>query len=1483
QYAKKLPVAEAPIYIEIDKQSDPSTLQKIHDKLCLVLEDVDLMVRDWTKMLDLLTACIATLESTPDQAHKDQLRETIAFLRWLAEDHFTFIGCAEYTFKIDEQQHHIMEYVPGSALGVLANPTVGTLTRDMDKMYPEARAALLGNDELLLGKTDTQSTVHRPAYTDFVGIKIFNAKGQLEKMVRFVGLYTSIVYNESVDEIPYVRKKIARVFEMTSFPKTSHDGRALMHILDTLPRDELFQARDSELFDFAIGILHLQERQKIKLFIRRDVYGRYFSCLVYVPRELFTAALRNKMQEILVHALDGQSVTYETQFSESILARIHFIIRVDQQKQITYDPELIEEHLIEASRTWEDTLLDALDEQYGEEQANTLFKLYANAFPLSYKEIFGAHTAVQDIAHMEILRTESDHDLEMTMYRPIEDSVDSLRFKLFRYNKSIPLSDVVPILEKMGLRIISERPHEIEFADHNKIWITDYRMIQPNGESLNPEQIKESFQEAFAAVWAGETENDRFNRMVLSAQMQWRDISILRSYYRYLWQTGFAFSQSYVEDAIFNNSALGAKLLEYFYAKFNPVVHVTDREGKLAEIKKFIVDGLDAVSSLNEDRIIRAYLGAMEATIRTNFFQQDERGWHKKYISLKFDSSKVPDLPLPRPVYEVFVYSSFMEAIHLRGDKIARGGIRWSDRIEDFRTEVLGLMKAQQVKNAVIVPLGAKGGFVVKTDLLTVASREEKNKIVINCYKTFIRGLLDVTDNYQGHKVLKPANVICWDKDDPYLVVAADKGTASFSDIANGISKEYNFWLGDAFASGGSSGYDHKKMGITARGAWESVKLHFIVLGMDIQQPFTVIGIGDLAGDVFGNGMLQSDKIKLVAAFNHVHIFVDPNPDPVASYNERLRMFNLPTSSWTDYNPELISTGGGVFERSAKKVPISAQMKTLFNTEQDFMEPNDLVRAILMLNVDLFYNGGIGTFVKASSERHTDVGDRANDAIRINGNQINARIVCEGGNLGFTQLARIEYALKGGVINTDAIDNSGGVNCSDNEVNLKILLNDMIAAGDLTEKQRNEILVSMTDNVATQVLANNRKQNCALILAAYQAPEYIQMHFRLLKDLVRDAGLDPAVEYLPDGEEITLRVTNKQGFTRPELAVLMAYTKNLFKKELLQSTLLDEEYMLRDLIYYFPKVLQTDKYLSFIKTHRLKKAIIATRISNYIVNEMGINFVQRLSEESGTTSQDIARAYMIARDVFDVKKMLHDIWKLGGTVSVDTQLQMWQDLNRLIRRTTRWFVRNLPLDSDIKESIQKYKPYILQIQKNVNQIVSDEWLEQTEKEKQKLLEAGVPKELAQHAASFSTMYAALDIIEATTQNNFDVQEVAKVYFTIGTRLQLGWFGELIKKQPVRNYWEALARAAFRDDVDKEQRDLTISILSNTKDIASNLNERIEKWLSTHKTLVSRWEFFLSEFKTSEPEFTMFAIALRELVELASRYDAIYDGAEKGGK
>lgn len=1457
---------EAPIYIEIDKQTDSQTIEKISSLLKQVLEDVDLMVRDWPMMLANVNKILITLEESAPL--NSNVAEVILFLRWLTADHFTFIGYAEYDFIHGDAGPGLLQYVPNSGLGVLTRKHQKSLTRDLADMYHHARDMYLNDDILLLGKTDTISTVHRPAYTDFIAIKLFDSAGKLYKVIRFVGLYTSIVYHESPEEIPVIRKKIDRLIAKSKFPHNSHDGKALLHIIANLPRDELFLAREIELYDFAMGILHLQERQKIRLFVRRDIYGRYFSCLVFVPREIFTSQLRTKMQNILVEQLHGTSVAFDSKFSESILARIHFTIRVNPLETITYDLDDLERRLIEAARSWLDELKSALLEQWGEEKCNELLRVYSNAFPLSYIEAFSARTAIIDIAHIENLQIYDEQHLEMSIYKPVEDPENSFRFKLFRNSKAIPLSDIVPILERMGLKIISEQPHLIRLSDKRHIWINDYSMITANGKKIETADIKDNFQEAFAAIWHGLAENDRFNTLVLNAGVNWRDISVLRALYRYLWQTGLMFSQNTVEDAICNNDVIAKLLLQYFYHKFDPDLQTTNSSQKLTQIKNEIEHNLDNVSSLNEDRIIRSYLGTLQAMLRTNFFQISDDGNVKSSCSYKLDSTKVPDLPLPRPMCEIFVYSPRVEGIHLRADKVARGGLRLSDRHEDYRTEVLGLMKTQQVKNAVIVPLGAKGGFIVKADPKTLPDRAARHHENIACYQIFVKGLLDLTDNYQNNSIIKPANTVCYDADDPYLVVAADKGTATFSDIANAISQEYNFWLGDAFASGGSSGYDHKKMAITARGAWESVKMHFQRLGIDVQtESITVFGIGDMAGDVFGNGMLLSDKIKLIAAFNHLHIFFDPTPDPLISFMERKRLFDMPGSAWSDYNKLLISEGGGVFERSAKKITLTPQMQKVLGVTDEWMIPNDLIKAILTMKVDLFFNGGIGTFVKATLQRNADVGDRANDAIRINGIDLKCRVVCEGGNLGFTQLGRIEYANNGGIINTDAIDNSGGVNCSDNEVNIKILLNDMIAKGDMTEKQRNELLVSMTNDVANLVLDNNRKQNAALSLADFQAAANFKMHYRLQQDLQRTAGLDPEVEFLPDEKQLAARISAELGFTRPEIAVLMAYTKIKLKRELLNSDVPDDPYVEYFLITYFPKALQNKTYSSYMHNHRLKRAIIATQISNSIVDEMGINFIQRLQEESGRESPAIARAYLATREIFDAEGLRQQIHSLGVSVEMTVQINILQDLNRLIRRATRWFLCNRHGKLDISNTIKMFKPKIVELQNNIDAYLRDAQLEKYNEVLLNLDNAKVPKKLAKARALFNAMFASFDIVEAALENNFAILDVAQVYFEVGAMLKLGWFGEIINKQPVTNSWEALARAAFRDDIDKQQRTLAVIILKSA-DKQKDLVAFTDEWFRKREEFMLRWQDFIVELKSSNPDFTMFAVALRELIDIS---------------
>ncbi len=1051
----------------------------------------------------------------------------------------------------------------------------------------------------------------------------------------------------------------------------------------------------------------------------------------------------------------------------------------------------------------------------------------------------------------------------MSLYRPVEDPEDVLRFKLFRKGATIPLSDVVPILENMGLRIISERPYEITPKNGGTIWINDYRMVHAKGQAFVTEDVKEIFQEAFDSIWNGKAENDGFNRLTLSAKLNWRETMIFRAYAKYLWQVGFTFSQNSLEETLFINSNIAFEIIRLFKQRFDP-----DHPGSELELsmqKQKIEAALEEVSSLTEDRILRRYMDVMLATLRTNYYQMDNNS-HKPYFSFKIDSKKVPELPQPLPLYEIFVYSPRVEAIHLRAAKVARGGIRWSDRREDFRTEVLGLMKAQQVKNAVIVPMGAKGGFFVK-QLPNTTVREKIMQEVIFCYETFMRGLLDLTDNIKGTDIIPPPRIIRYDADDTYLVVAADKGTATFSDIANGIAKEYGFWLDDAFASGGKTGYDHKKMAITARGVWESVKQHFQEIEKDIQaQDFTMIGIGDMSGDVFGNGLLRSRHICLVAAFNHQHIFVDPTPDPESSFIERERLFNLPRSSWSDYDRSVLSKGGAIFERSAKYLILSKEIQVALDFSEERITPNELIRAILKAPVDLFFNGGIGTYVKAKTETNLQTGDRANDAIRINGEELRCKVVGEGGNLGFTQLGRVEYAKLGGRLNTDAIDNSGGVNCSDNEVNIKILLNDVVQSGDLTEKQRNTLLADMRDEVAELVLYNNRRQPEAISVTLSQAYENLEMHSRLISELERVGDLDVALEFLPDKEEIAKRKSETLGLTRPEIAVLMAYVKTYLKQALLDSNVPEDPYVAKELVTAFPEPLQL-RFRQYMDHHRLKREIIATRVSNAVINDMGISFIARLQDETGIPPADIVRAYMASRDIFDAVALHNEINVLTGTVEHGVQLKMTLEVNRLTRRGTRWFLRNRNPNLNIEHAIHHFKAGVITVRNLLPALLVGPEEYEMEAMSMALVEALVPEPLANSIASMTAMFSALDIVEAATTYKYPIEQVTEAYFSIGRHLKLGWFRERIKEHTVSNHWEALARATFRDDLDHQQRNLAISIMeiNTNKDVET----RVNKWLKHHKYLVDRWSYFVTELKnTPDIDFTMFSVALRELLDMA---------------
>lgn len=1452
--------SEAPIYFEIDRQIDPTAIENLRVNIERVLGDVHVAVEDWREMVEKAEQSLQELEQNPPPLDPAEVAESKDFLRWLINNHFTFLGCRDYKL-IGNETNRALQIIPGTGLGVLRDESASTISRNYADMPPQARKLALSKNILIIAKTNTKSTVHRNAYTDYIGVKRFNEKGELIGERRFIGLYTSTAYHSSPRYIPFLRHKVAKVIQEFHYPPDSHNGKEVVHILEILPRDDLFQATHEELVELTTGILHLQERKQIKLFVRRDAYGRYFSCLVYVPREIFNTELSLAMQDVLMQAFQGLESSFTTYFSESVLARIHFIIRVNPKKTIEFNVSALENKLIEVARSWVDELKTALISQYGEAEGLRYHAKYRKAFPGSYTEYYSPLAALDDIQKIEALS--KDNPLGMLFYR---SGPNSLRLKLFHFEHTIALSDVLPTLENMGLRIIGERPHEINFKDGKVIWITDFDMVYVKNSEIDIDQLKDNFKDAFANIWFQNAEDDGFNHLVLAAQLSWHEIAIIRAYTKYLRQTGFTFSQPYIEKAIINNAHIAKDLVELFKLRFSPEnVELPDTSSLVSKIEQALED----VSSLDEDRILRHILEVLLATIRTNYFQKTSEGHFKSYLSFKFNPNEIADLPLPRPAYEIFVYSPRVEGVHLRGGKVARGGLRWSDRAEDFRTEILGLMKAQQVKNSVIVPVGAKGGFYPKR--LPEGDRDALLKEAISCYGIFIRGLLDITDNIVNGHIVSPPNVVRYDEDDPYLVVAADKGTATFSDIANGISKEYNFWLGDAFASGGSAGYDHKKMGITARGAWESVKRHFRELNIDpAKNDFTVVGIGDMSGDVFGNGMLQSRHIKLIGAFNHLHIFLDPHPNPEKSFEERQRLFNLPRSSWMDYDSHLISPGGGVFNRSAKSIKLSPEMKTILVCEKDQVTPNELIQMLLKAPVDLIWNGGIGTYVKATSESHTDVGDRSNDAIRVDGNEIKAKVIAEGGNLGCTQLGRIEYSLNGGIIYTDFIDNSAGVDCSDHEVNIKILLNRLIADGDMYIEQRNKLLEQMTDEVAELVLRDNYEQTQMLSLETSVAIQTMDLFRRHMNEMEKLGRLNRKLEFLPNQKALMERKTSGLGLTRPEIAVLLAYTKMYLKQDILASDVPEDPFFVKYLKMAFPKII-CDKFLPELKEHSLRREIIATQLGKNITDHMGVNFVERLQRETGASVAFIMRAYVIAESIYGMEDLWRQLEALDYKVSTSTQQKMMLQIYYLIRRATRWFLRSHKPDINIEKAIKDYSKPIAELIQQLPELLGEADLEKLMSETESFKEEGVSEDLARKVASWNALFTSLDIVEATMKHGLPIADVAKVYYQLGSLLELNWLRDQMNAYSMENHWDELARSGLRDDLDRIQRQLTINILmsKNKKLKEKSIEDRIQLWFGEHELLMMRWQNLLTDIKSSPSVgFVTYSVALRELADFA---------------
>ncbi|SEG22111.1 NAD-glutamate dehydrogenase [Vibrio hangzhouensis] len=1451
-------------HIEVDRLSNKQEMNALKQELVTIFEDTSLVVNQWDEMSDKLKQITKELVKTKKQlpTEADRFEETKAFLEWVVDHNFTFMGYKEFDL-VNEDGESVLKPTEEKGLGLFADDArVRTvrISEFSDSARLEAKKPFL----LILTKGNKASRIHRPAYTDYIGIKKFDSNGKVVGEHRFTGLYTSAVYNQSVSTIPLIREKVQRILDASGYRTGSYSYKALRNILENYPRDELLQAREEELLEIGMGVVQMQDRDLIRLFVRKDPFGRFFSCMVYVSKDRYNTELRKDTQRILQNYFGcEQEVEFTTYFSESPLARTHYIVRVDNNN-MDVDVKAIERNLMEVSASWDDRLSDAIVANFGESKGLPLSKVYSRAFPRSYKEAMMPTSAVADIERLEAL--DEDNKLGMLFYRPQEASANSkeVKLKLYHRDEPIHLSDVMPMLENLGLRVIGESPYEIEKTNGGTYWILDFAMLHKSDAVVDLREARDRFQQAFAAIWSGELESDGFNRLVLGSGLTGREVSILRAYARYMRQVGFPFSQHYIEDTLNHYPDLAKDLVELFAQRFMPSLKGS-KKGQQRVIDK-INKQLDKVESLDDDRIIRRYVEMISATLRTNYYQKDDQGAHKPWLSLKLEPKNIPDIPAPVPAYEIFVYAPDIEGVHLRGGKVARGGLRWSDRQEDFRTEILGLVKAQQVKNTVIVPVGAKGGFVCKRQP-HLTNRDEIFTEGQRCYKQFIRALLDVSDNIIEGEVVPPKSVVRHDEDDPYLVVAADKGTATFSDLANSVSEEYNFWLGDAFASGGSNGYDHKAMGITAKGGWESVKRHFREMGIDCQnEDFTAIGVGDMAGDVFGNGMLLSKHIKLQAAFNHMHIFIDPNPESSAkSWQERKRLFDLPRSSWEDYDPTLISKGGGVFARRAKSITLTPEIQKMLGTKKASVAPNDLIKMLLSMEVDLLWNGGIGTYVKASTETHTDVGDRANDVLRINGRDLKAKVVGEGGNLGMTQLGRIEYALSGGRVNTDFVDNVGGVDCSDNEVNIKIFLNGLVSNGDLTVKQRNEILESMEDEVGEIVLDDAYCQSESISVTEFQGISLVKEQILFIHTLEKAGHLDRALEYIPSDEDLLEREKKGIGMTRPELSVLVAYGKMVLKQELVTDDIANDPYHQQQLTQYFPSKLRRN-YLESMPNHPLRAEIISTCLANQMVNEMGCNFVTKLQDETGATVVDIANAYAASREIYGFAYTFEQIRKLDNVASSQAQYELLFIVRRTLRRLARWILRNRPGKQSVEDLVARYRDDVIKVEQTLEACLVPHEVGEHQTQADVWVEQGVEKDLANYVARLSSLLSAVDISEIAAEANYNVEQASKLYFHLGDRLSLHWFLNQINSQGVDNNWQALARAAFREDLDWQQRLLTAQVLKcgcggESGDVILSL----DNWMETNVNSLARWENILNEFKVgSVHEFAKFSVALREL-------------------
>ncbi|MEM1262184.1 MAG: NAD-glutamate dehydrogenase [Pseudomonadota bacterium] len=1446
--------AESFIRVEIDRISFRSTVKRLESEIRRTLDDVRAAVTDWAAMRDQMCTAAKTVGALHVPEDPTLASESASLLEWMVDNHFTFLGFQSYRL-LRRKKGGVLVPDDGTGLGIINSARHEA--SDIE-LTPAMQRAAVSPSPLLITKANSRSTIHRSSYLDYVGVKRFDKTGRVSGELRFLGLFTSLAYSESPRNIPLLRLKVHRVLTHSGLDPNGHRGKALAHILDNYPRDELLQSSIDDLTRTTRAILGLQDRRQVRLFLRRDTFQRFVSCLVYVPKDKYNTRVRLAIEAILCAAFAGSGVESSVEISDSALARLHSIVRTDDSPQTDVTIEAIEARIADAVVTWRDKLRDALVEQFGEEDGLDYFDRYADAPSLAYEEDISASEAAFDLQRVHRCLSGSTAIDDRYALEPVDDGNNhSLVFKVYA-PEPFALSDALPVLENLGVRVLNERPYRLSLTDGSRFSIQAFA-LEPNDQvAVESSRIGSEFAATFAAVVAGHVENDGFNRLVLAGELGARDVTVIRAYAKYLTQLGLPFSQAYMEEVLANNVAFAKTFRDAFARRFNPHRYKRGRRTALANIMATLDQHIDNAPTVDADRILRAFATSLAATVRTNAYQERSDA----ALAFKLMPQTLDEAPEPRPLYEIFVYSPRVEGVHLRAGDVARGGLRWSDRREDFRTEILGLMKAQTVKNTVIVPTGAKGGFVCKR---LPNNRNAIRAEVVTCYQMFVGALLDVTDNVVGDKIVPPIDTLRYDKDDPYLVVAADKGTAAFSDTANALSQARGFWLDDAFASGGSAGYDHKKMGITARGAWEAVKRHFREMGVDTQrQPFDVIGIGDMGGDVFGNGMLLSKKIRLRAAFNHLHIFIDPNPDPAASYRERRRLFRTNASGWDAYDTTAISAGGGVFSRSAKRIPLSAEMCEWLDTDATSLAPEAFIHQLLKAPVDLLWNGGIGTYVKASTESHADAGDRANNALRVDATELGCRVVGEGGNLGLTQKARIQFALLGGKINTDFIDNSAGVDSSDREVNIKILLGRVAASQRLPRSRRDKLLADMTDSVAALVLRNKYLQTQAISMVESRAPERLREHVELMRRLEGSGLLNRTLEAMPDEESIKERSRVNGGLTRPELAVLLSYAKIELFNSLIGRRIVRQQYHVDELAEYFPPPLPR-RYRDHLLDHRLSHQILVMRITNSIVNRMGPAFANRMQQDTGANAVDVARAYAIVRDITQARGIWASVEAMDNRIDARHQYGMMYEVSRRLRHASYWLLRQRRQGLAMDAGIAEFGPALNDLFGQLADLLPTTMAARFGERIEQYCEHGASAELAEQIAALAFTTTLLDIIDIA-KNDDELLLAGEVYFELDKHLSIDWLKQAIEELAATTRWQSLARSKLRDTVNDAQRELARVLLRRARSVGASRS--VADWSGAADNRVSEFRETLRSIRRGgQTDYATLSVAVAGLTGL----------------